>query len=312
MSGMTKAERLQEMKRLYVQRAYSDIEMAERLGVDRTTVYRDRIEFTREYPLELDDAGRYHIDRVRLISEIKVNLHEALALYLAARKSSRQTRFHQPHAASGLEKLAAALRQPMTGRLLKAAETLLKQEQDAGRVGILETLTKAWVEQKKVRIRYQRLDSQDFINHTISPYLIEPSIWSDGVYVIALSDVTEKIIPFKVDRIENAALSGESFALPADFDDQELLRNAWGIWFSERGLVTVRLRFNRNVTRRVKESIWHPLEKVMDLPDGDCEWSVEVAEWREMLPWIRGLWSKIMHDGDSYDADCEDDYELIM
>jgi len=27
MSGMTKAERLEEMKRLYIQRAYSDIEM---------------------------------------------------------------------------------------------------------------------------------------------------------------------------------------------------------------------------------------------------------------------------------------------
>jgi CRISPR-associated endonuclease/helicase Cas3 len=288
MSGMTKAERLQEMKRLYVQRAYTDIEMAERLGVERTTVYRDRIELTAEYPIEQDDQGRYHIDRVRLISEIKVNLHEALALYLAARKSSRQTRFHQPHAASGLEKLAAALRQPMTERLLKAAETLLKQEQDSGRVTILEILAKAWVEQKKVRIRYQRLDSSDFINHVISPYLIEPSIWSDGVYVIALSDVTEKIIPFKVDRIEKAAITSENFEIPADFDDQELLKNAWGIWFSERGLVTVRLRFSPDVTRRVKESIWHPLEKVLDLPDGGCEWSVDVAEWREMLPWIRG------------------------
>jgi len=288
MSGMTKAERLQEMKRLYIQRAYTDIEMAERLGVDRTTVYRDRMELTTEYPVEPDDEGRYRIDRVRLISEIKVNLHEALALYLAARKTSRQTRFHQPHTASALEKLAAALRQPMTERLLKAAETLLKQEKESERVKILETLTKAWVEQKKVRIRYQRLDSKDFINHVISPYLIEPSIWSDSVYVIALSDVTEKIIPFKIDRIETAFLSGEDFEIPANFDDQEMLKHAWGIWFGEKDPLTVRLRFNAAVTRRVKESIWHPLETVVDLDDGGCEWSAEMAEWREMLPWVRG------------------------
>jgi len=38
MSGMNKAERLEEMKRLYIQRAFSDIEMAERLGVDRTLI----------------------------------------------------------------------------------------------------------------------------------------------------------------------------------------------------------------------------------------------------------------------------------
>ncbi len=39
--GYSRAERLTEMKRLYVQRAFSDAEMAERLRVDRTTVYRD-------------------------------------------------------------------------------------------------------------------------------------------------------------------------------------------------------------------------------------------------------------------------------
>lgn len=33
MSGMAKAERLEDMKRLYVQRAFTDAEMAERLGV---------------------------------------------------------------------------------------------------------------------------------------------------------------------------------------------------------------------------------------------------------------------------------------
>jgi len=288
MSGMTKAERLQEMKRLYVQRAYSDIELSERLEVDRTTVYRDRVELTTEYPVEQDAEGRYHIDRVRLISEIKVNLHEALALYLAARKSSRQTRFHQPHTASALEKLAAALRQPMTARLLKTAESLLKQEKDIERVKILETLNQAWVDQRKVRISYRGLDRQGFINHVISPYLIEPSIWSDSVYVIAFSDVIDKITPFKIERVESAILTGESFEIPAGFDDQEILKHAWGIWFGSKTPQMVRLRFNAAATRRVKESIWHPLETLVFLPDGGCEWNAEMVEWREMLPWVRG------------------------
>ena len=71
MSGMTKAERLAEMKRLYIQRAFTDAEMAEKLNVDRTTIYRDRMELTLEYPVEQDDQGRYHIARSKLISEIK-------------------------------------------------------------------------------------------------------------------------------------------------------------------------------------------------------------------------------------------------
>jgi len=288
MSGMTKAERLDEMKRLYIQRAFSDIEMAERLGVDRTLIFRDRRALTAEYPIEKDDQGRYHIPRTKLISEIKVNLHEALNLYLAARKTIRQTRYHQPHAANAVEKLAATLRQPMTERLLKSADRLLLQEKNPEKIKVIEIIAQAWVEQKKVRIEYQPLGSDGLTRHTISPYLIEPSIWSDSVYVIALSDFNDKVMPFKIERIISAILSGEGFEIPALFDDEQLLKHAWGIWVGDKEPVTVKLRFSKNVTRRVKESIWHPLEKLEDTEDGGCLWSADVAEWREMLPWVRG------------------------
>lgn len=288
MSGRTKAERLEELKRLYIQRAYSDIEMAERLGVDRTIVFRDRRELSTQYPIEKDDQGRYHIPRTKLISEIKLNLHEALTLYLAGRKTSRQTRFHQPHTVNAVEKLAATLRQPMTERLLKSAEQLMGQEKNPEKIKIIETITQAWVEQRKVRIEYQALGNEGLTRHTINPFIIEPSIWSDSVYVIAQSDFNDQIFAFKMDRILSAFLSGEPFEIPASFNDEQLLKHAWGIWYGDKDLITVKLRFSPAVTRRVKESIWHPLEKVEEAADGGCIWSVEIAEWREMLPWIRG------------------------
>ncbi len=119
--GLTKAERLQQMIWLYLQRGYTDIEMAERLGVDRTTVYRDRLELETEHIFIHEIDGRYRLDRMQYMPNIKVNLHEALALYLAARRASRQTRIAQPHTASALEKLAVALKQPMTERLTHSA-----------------------------------------------------------------------------------------------------------------------------------------------------------------------------------------------
>jgi CRISPR-associated endonuclease/helicase Cas3 len=288
MSGMTKAERLAEIKRLYIQRAYSDIELAQRLGVARETVYRDRIELTTEYPVEADENGRYYIPRSKMLSEIKVSLHEALALYLAGRKASRQTRYRQHHAINAVEKLAATLRQPMTERLLKSAEQMMQQEQNPEKIRIIETITQAWVEQRKVRVEYQALGNEGLTRHTLNPYLIEPSIWSDSVYVIARSDFNDKILPFKIERILSAILSGETFEIPDTFDEQELLRSAWGIWYGDKKPERVKLRFSHDVTRRVKESIWHPLEQVEDTEDGGCIWSVEIAEWREMLPWVRG------------------------
>jgi len=293
--GMSKAERLREMERLYVQRAYTDIEMSEHLGVDRTTVFRDRIALETEYPFVQDSQGRWKIDRTRYLSEIKVNLHEALSLYLAARRASRQTRIAQPHVASALEKLAAALKQPMTEHLVLAAGKVLTQSSQPERVRVLETIAQAWVEKRKLRITHCSLRSHRAFNYTISPYMIEPSLWGDGVYVIGHSDVHGGLATFKIERIEKASLTTETFSLPEDFDDQDLLRHAWGIWYGDDDPKTVRLSFSPGqAARRLKESIWHPTQKIVDAEDGGCIWEAQVAEWQEMVPWIRG-----------WGADCE-------
>jgi hypothetical protein len=71
--GMTRAERLQEMERIYTQHqgGLTDIEMAERLGVDRTTVYRDRVELETRVPFREVEPGRWAIDRMKYLSSIR-------------------------------------------------------------------------------------------------------------------------------------------------------------------------------------------------------------------------------------------------
>jgi len=58
--------------------------MAERLDVDRTTVYRDRTELETHIPFVEVEPGRWAIDRLKYLSSIRVNLAEALALYLVS------------------------------------------------------------------------------------------------------------------------------------------------------------------------------------------------------------------------------------
>ncbi|MCX6032896.1 MAG: CRISPR-associated endonuclease Cas3'' [Chloroflexi bacterium] len=292
--GLTRSERLDEMKRLYIQRAFSDKELAERLGVDRTTIWKDRSALEPEYPFVQDDEGRYKIDRTQYVSAIKFNLHEALAVYLAARRASRQTRISQPHVANAIQKLAAALRQPMTERLVQAGESLLAQSVQPERVKVLEAIAEGWVNQQKVRITHQGLRARQAQTHLVSPYLIEPSLLGDGAYLIGYSDVFNDVATFKVERIERAIVTGEPFTLPEAFDEQKLLQHAWGIWYGEGEPQTVKLRFfGEQVTRRVKETIWHPSQKPIEDTSDGCIWTAEVAEWREMVPWVRGWGSEV-------------------
>lgn len=286
--AMTRAQRLHEMERLYLVRAYTDMEMADRLGVDRTTIYRDRIELEGRIPIYQDDEGRYRIDRSVYISNLRLNLAESLSLYLAARRASQQTRLSHQHVASAIEKLSVTLQQPMTERLVRAADEILSQRQDAMRTVIFSTVATAWAETRRLRLDYLALRNGRTRTHRFEPYLLEPSPWSDGVYLIGHSDLAQRVLTLKMDRIVKAELLGP-FTLPADFDEQSLLRHAWGIWGSEDTPETVVLHFAPGqATRRLKESIWHPLEQVTDLADGGCRWAAPIAEWQEMLPWIRG------------------------
>ena len=287
--GMSRAERLREAEMLYAQRAYSDQEMADRLGITRATAWKDRQELESRIPFVPDGDGRRRIDRGRYISEVRLNLHEALALYLAARRTSRQTQMARQHSAGALRKLATALHQPMTRRLVDAAEAVNEQQPPQDRTQVMETIARGWAERIVVSLVYRRLDATTTKTHRVKPYLIEPSQWSDAVYVIGHSDLSRGEITFKTARIERATLTTERFEWPEEFDEQRLLRHAWGIWYSDREPETVVLRFAPGrAAKRLKESVWHPLQKIEDTAGGGCLWSCPVDEWQEMLPWVRG------------------------
>jgi CRISPR-associated endonuclease/helicase Cas3 len=286
--SLTKAERLREMERLYLQHAYTDHELAERLGVARTTVFRYRMELEGQWPFVEEGPGRWKLDRHRYLSSIRVNLAEALILYLAARRTSQQTHIAQMHVANALGKLAVTLLQPMTARLVNAAERILTLRHDSARTAIFETIATAWIESRQVCVTYRTWRKEEERVHCVSPYLLEPSPWNDGIYIIGHSDLVNRVVTLKLDRITNAELL-DPFTPPTGFDEEKLLRYAWGIWGSEEAPQTVRLNFAPGVAvRRLKESVWHPLERLTDLPDGGCLWEAPIADWREMISWVRG------------------------
>ncbi|MBN1991906.1 MAG: WYL domain-containing protein [Anaerolineae bacterium] len=293
---MSKTIDTEELIRLYTQpgNGYSDQELADRLGVGRDAVFRRRQKLEQDYPFIQTGYGRYKIDREKFISHVGVNQYEALVLYLATRRLSRNTRLAKRHVQNALEKLALALYKPMTERLVKAAAAVPDHPDAARRQAILEELVRGWAEQLKVHIRYRGLTSDKATNHTISPYLIEPSPWSDSVYVVAKTNVWDGMTPFQLERIKKATLSTEPFEIERDFAEETLFKYAWGIWSSDKEPSPVKLRFTgREAMRRVQESVWHPEQKLEPQPDGSLVWSAPIAEWKEMLPWIRGWGSDV-------------------
>jgi predicted DNA-binding transcriptional regulator YafY len=105
--------------------------------------------------------------------------------------------------------------------------------------------------------------------------------------VIGYDDLRASLRTFKVERVYEARITDEHFEAPAQFDAQQLLASAWGVIWRDEGGIEVTLRFAPSVVRRVKESVWHPSQRIEDLPDGACLFTVLVGSTMEFKPWVR-------------------------
>jgi transposase len=69
-------------------------------------------------------------------------------------------------------------------------------------------------------------------------------------------------------------------------NEKEYLEGAWGILRGD--LVTVKVVFPKTVARYIKERLWHPSQRFRDLPNGQVEVTLRVADTLEVRRWIQG------------------------
>ena len=288
-----KAERLLQIEALLLAHpdGLTQAEIARRLEVNRSTINRYLPDLDRFCIYETGD-GRLAIDRDHYLTNVRLTLHEALALHLAARLMATRTDKHSPHAASALRKLGLSLEKlaPLISDHLIASADVMDDEarrHDPVYLEVLETLTRAWSLGQKVHLWHRMPDGQVF-DYDFAPYFIEPYAVGRTAHVIGWRDPPKALRTFKIERIQRIRLSDEGYTIPDDFDPREKLADAWGIWYTEREPVEVVLRFHPRVAGRVRETQWHQSEQVEEQANGSLLWRARVAEPQEMLPWIRG------------------------
>lgn len=280
-------------------------EIARRLQVDRATINRYLSDLPKH--IYIEDDGRLKIDRTADLINVRLNLHEALAVHIAARLLATRMDRQNRHAASALRKLGLAVERwapRISAHVLQSADVMdtAARRDDPVYLDVLEKLTEAWANGRKIHIWHQGEMGKEVLEYRLCPYFIEPYAVGQTTHVIGLSQMLrdgghwlpEKMLTFKIERIRRADMTRDPYQIPADFDPRNLLANAWGIWYSQNEPVQIVLKFSPNVARRVRETQWHPSEQEEALPDGSILWRAQIAEPKEMLPWVRG-----------WGADCE-------
>lgn len=273
----------------------SKAEVARQCGVDRSTIGRlEESLLARGVPLRYDDASHWYIDRRAYITNVKLNQDEALSVYLACRLLARYSDKPNVHVVEALEKFAVALEaitQPLGKHIYATTQALHAQLPSTPSLHqqTLEILGQAWAEGRVVDMQYRPLRAKQSFRQRFEPYFLEPSALGFGTYAIGYSDPPGKLRTRKLERIESIVLTKDTFSVPSTFDAVKLLEGAWGIWFDEEDKPTpVTLRFSLEVQRRVRESRWHPSQRIEPQLDGSLLWHAELDALEEFVPWVRG------------------------
>jgi len=290
-----KADRLLQIEALLLAHpeGLTQAEIARRLGVNRSTVNRYFRDMPNQFPYYESDDGRLFIDRQSYLVNVRLGLHESMAVHLASRLLATRMDRQNPHAASALRKLGLALERlaPRISRHVQQSADVMDeaaQRHDPVYLQALERLTLAWAEQRKVQVWHRKDQAEALQIHVFSPYFIEPYAVGQTTHVIGFSDTRGAIRTFKIERIERVEMLRETYDIPEDFDPRDLLADAWGIWYTDNEPVEVVLKFHPRVVQRVKETRWHRSQRLEEQEDGSILWSARVAEPREMLYWVRG------------------------
>lgn len=263
-------------------------ELAALCGVCMRTIQRDLLALQDELKVPLAQEGDYYsILGGYVLPPVALSLFEALAVFLALRLSLRQTDKDNPHIGSALSKIAGTLPSPLAADIASAIKLIHRMPSSPDLTRVFEQVALAWATRRQMIIRYQSLQREEIREWLLEPYYVEMTGVGYSIYVIgnAKRQAEEGVRTFKLDRIKMAEVLDTNFDIPEDFDITGLLSSSWGIiWGAE---AQIKLKFSPRVSRRVKETIWNPSQKIEDLEDGGCVMTLQVGSTLEITPWIR-------------------------
>jgi proteasome accessory factor B len=136
---------------------------------------------------------------------------------------------------------------------------------------------------KATIINYQSLSATEPVEHEVYPYGL--TYHRGSLYLIARPSDRQKMLHFKVDRIEEAVAGPFTFEPPEDFNVHDHLADSFGV-FQGDGKIAIKVRFLPRVAPYVLESKWHDSQKLTKQKDGSVLAEFLLSNTEEIKRWI--------------------------
>ena len=293
---INRTERLAAIEKLLFQSAAGlrVVEIAEACGVDRRTIYRD-LALLKEVGVPIyQQEGRYRLKHEHYAASLKLNINELIALYIALRGLEYYLEHQNPHVISVLKKVARSLPEPVGVHIEYMIETIGSNPVDRAYITVLDTLTRAWAEQRKVKLWYMVSGSPAVTAREFAIYFLEPST-SGELYAVGYDYLSHYVGAVELNRIKRVQLLNHTYEVPSQLDRRRYLATALGTIRDriQEKSVDIVLSFSPDVAPLIKEKLRYSGNGANMANDDRYVISLQVADWHELLPWIRSWGTKV-------------------
>jgi predicted DNA-binding transcriptional regulator YafY len=271
--------------------------LAELCEVSRRTIYRD---------LEtLEEAGfavRYRPDRQgyqpvegSFLQPPGLDPEEAMALVVLSRQWKGGDGLGLlRHARSGAVKLVQSLapevRERVEARVELIPERRLPLPLPLDRQVVYDTILDALAHRLQLRIWFHEAASDPLETTKLALYRL---ILADGVWaLVGRSTLHRQVRVFRVPRIARVVLTDDPYTIPPRFDLERFLAHAWSL---EGGpdRHEIWLRFAATLATEIRETAWHPSQRLVSLDDGRVDLHLRIDGLDEILRWVLGFGDEV-------------------
>lgn len=270
--------------------------MAAGYEVSPKTIRRDidYLRSQRDAPIAYDPRrrGYYYTEENYSLPAIAINESDLFGLYIAQKALSRHenTPIYQ--------KLAAVFRKiekSLPGKVslqpcwVDARLSVIDDRQTVIDPRVWDAVAQGLHESRTLRIDYHKPGAPQPLAREVDPY--HAAGFQGEWYLIGRCHLRRAVRTFAMSRIGQAATTGKTFIVPADFDFAALAARRFGIIGGDRDY-TVKIRFAREHAPYVLEREWHGSQSIAEAADGSVVLTLtanhllEVKRW--VLSWGRG------------------------
>lgn len=271
-------------------------EISEEFGCDHRTAQRMARAFEAAFPHaevkeDKDRRRRWRLSRSdpRWLQAQGLRDSELAALDMAARRAERDGAPDDAKRLCALrDRLLAAMPSSLARRTEADAEALLEAQGFASRPGprvvtdthLLSVLTEALRAPWRLRVSYRGARDDRPRERFVEPHGL---LLGTRRYLVARPAHGDGIMRrFRLDRIETAEITAESFRRDLDFDLAAYASRAFGSYYGDDEYGPVTWRFSPEATATARQFVFHPDQSMTEEPDGSLIVRFEASGHLEM------------------------------